>query len=47
MIRKRRSRLLPEEDILDEPDDDDGFDTSLPGDLWFRSVDRDSPASRP
>ena len=32
MIRK----LLPEEDVLDDPDDDDEADSSLPGDLWFR-----------
>jgi hypothetical protein len=28
--------LLPEEDVLDEPDDDDEADPTLPGDLWFR-----------
>ena len=28
--------LLPEEDALDDPDDDDEADPSLPGDLWFR-----------
>jgi hypothetical protein len=27
--------LLPEEDALDDPDDDDA-DPTLPGDLWFR-----------
>ena len=27
--------LLPEEDALDDPDDDEA-DPSLPGDLWFR-----------
>jgi hypothetical protein len=28
--------LLPEEDALDDPDDDDDADPTLPGDLWFR-----------
>jgi hypothetical protein len=28
-------QLLPEEDALDDPDDDDA-DPTLPGDLWFR-----------
>jgi hypothetical protein len=28
--------LLPEEDALDDPDDDDEADPALPGDLWFR-----------
>jgi hypothetical protein len=32
--------LLPEEDALDDPDDDDEADPSLPGDLWFRSKSR-------
>lgn len=27
--------LLPEEDALDDPDDDDEADPTLPGDLWF------------
>ena len=27
--------LLPEEDALDDPDDDEA-DPTLPGDLWFR-----------
>jgi hypothetical protein len=27
--------LLPEEDALDDPDDDEA-DLTLPGDLWFR-----------
>lgn len=26
--------LLPEEDVLDDPDDDEA-DPSLPGDLWY------------
>jgi hypothetical protein len=26
--------LLPEEDVLDDPDDDEA-DPTLPGDLWF------------
>ena len=29
-------QLLPEEDVLDDPDDDDDADPTLPGDLWFR-----------
>jgi hypothetical protein len=28
-------RLLPEEDSLDEADDDDIADPTVPGDLWF------------
>jgi hypothetical protein len=28
-------QLLPEEDVLDDPDDDDEADPSVPGDLWF------------
>jgi hypothetical protein len=28
--------LLPEEDALDDPEDDDEADPTLPGDLWFR-----------
>jgi hypothetical protein len=28
--------LLPEEDALDDPNDDDEADPTLPGDLWFR-----------
>ena len=28
--------LLPEEDALDDPDDDEEADPTLPGDLWFR-----------
>jgi hypothetical protein len=36
MIRK----LLPEEDALDDPDDDDEADPTLPGDLWFRRRSR-------
>jgi hypothetical protein len=28
--------LLPEEDAIDEPDDEDEPDPNLPGDLWFR-----------
>ncbi len=34
--------LLPEEDALDDPDDDDEADPTLPGDLWFR---RQSPSA--
>jgi len=29
--------LLPEEDALDDLDDDDEADPTLPGDLWFLS----------
>jgi hypothetical protein len=32
--------LLPEEDALDDPDDDDEADPTLPGDLWFLSRSR-------
>lgn len=28
-------QLLPEEDVLDDLDDDDEADPSVPGDLWF------------
>jgi hypothetical protein len=28
--------LLPEEDVLDDPEDDDEADPNVPGDLWFR-----------
>jgi hypothetical protein len=31
--------LLPEEDALDDPDDDEA-DPTLPGDLWFLSRSR-------
>lgn len=34
--------LLPEEDVLDDPDDDDEADPTLPGDLWFRRELRDA-----
>jgi hypothetical protein len=30
--------LLPEEDALDDPDDDDDADPTMPGDLWFRRL---------
>ena len=29
-------QLLPEEDAIADPDDDDEADPTLPGDLWFR-----------
>ena len=32
--------LLPEEDALDDPDDDDDADPTLPGDLWFLNQSR-------
>ena len=32
--------LLPEEDALDDPDEDDEADPTLPGDLWFRRQKR-------
>jgi hypothetical protein len=28
-------RLLPEEDAIDDPDEDDEADPTVPGDLWF------------
>jgi hypothetical protein len=28
--------LLPEEDAIDDPDEDDEADPTVPGDLWFR-----------
>jgi hypothetical protein len=30
------TRLLPEEDAIDDLEDDDEADPTLPGDLWFR-----------
>jgi hypothetical protein len=35
-MRQRRFSLLPEEDVLDDPEEDE-IDPNLPGDLWFRS----------
>jgi hypothetical protein len=32
--------LLPEEDALDDPNDDDEADPTLPGDLWFLNESR-------
>ena len=29
------ANLLPEEDAIDDPDDDDEADPTLPGDLWY------------
>jgi hypothetical protein len=40
MMPERWRCLLPEEDELDDPDDDDGIDFQLPGDLWFRTSPR-------
>lgn len=39
MMRGRHDHLLPEEDVLDDPDEDDETDVTLPGDLWFRAGD--------
>lgn len=36
MTHSRHDQLLPEEDALDDPDEDDETDLTLPGDLWFR-----------
>jgi hypothetical protein len=39
----RSPLLLPEEDVLDDPDDDDEADPTVPGDLWYlRSENRGS-----
>lgn len=35
-MRSSSIALLPEEDVLDDPDDDDESDPLTPGDLWFR-----------
>jgi hypothetical protein len=40
MMPVHRRCLLPEEDELDDPGDDDGIDFQLPGDLWFRASRR-------
>ena len=40
MMPERRRHLLPEEDELDDPGDDEGIDFQLPGDLWFRTSPR-------
>ena len=42
---RRVSRLTPEEDVVDDPDDDD-IDDTLPADLWFRAT-RVSGGRRP
>jgi hypothetical protein len=34
-------QLLPEEDVLDDPDDDDEADPTVPGDLWFLTGGRE------
>jgi len=33
--RTARRNLTPEEDVVDDPDEDDGIDELLPADLWF------------
>jgi hypothetical protein len=38
--REDRRGLTPEEDAIADPDDDDGIDDLLPGDLWFRARGR-------
>jgi hypothetical protein len=35
MLRRTSHGLLPEEDALDDLEDDDEADPTLPGDLWF------------
>lgn len=30
--------LLPEEDAIDDPDEDDEADPTVPGDLWYRQL---------
>ena len=35
MVITMPCHLLPEEDVLDDPDDDDEADPTIPGDLWF------------
>jgi hypothetical protein len=44
MMPEHSHHLLPEEDELDDPDDDDGIDLQLPGDLWFCASGRGKPA---
>jgi hypothetical protein len=36
MMRHSHASLLPEEDALDDLDDEDESDPTVPGDLWFR-----------
>jgi len=33
--RTERRPLTPEEDVVDDPDEDDGIDDLMPADLWF------------
>lgn len=34
-MRPPNPHLLPEEDAIDDPDEDDEADPTLPGDLWY------------
>lgn len=46
MVQRPVHQLLPEEDALDDPDEDDEIDPTLPGDLWFDSGDGVPPKQR-
>lgn len=37
-MRLRLMNLLPEEDALDDLEEDDEADPTVPGDLWFRGL---------
>lgn len=38
--------LLPEEDILDDEDDADAADPTVPGDLWYRLTGNGAVSNR-
>jgi hypothetical protein len=44
METRLNRHLLPEEDAIDDPDEDDVADPTVPGDLWYLA--RDPPGWR-